>query len=391
MATFRRDPVSSRAGVVQWSGIRKMFERARAEPGLVNLAVGQPDLDTPSHVIAAAKQALDEGHTKYAPALGYPVLREAVAAKLARENDLAVDPEREVIVTVGAMQGIMLALLAMTDAGEEVLIPDPGYPNYAGQVVLAGGVPVRVPVREEANFALRREDVEEALSPRTRAIILNTPSNPTGGMTLRPDLAALADVCQQHDIRVIADEVYEAFVYDGNRHTSMASLPGMQDRTATVMSLSKTYAMTGWRIGYVVGSARIIGEMHKLQEHMVSCVSSAVQMAAAAALTGPQDIVQRTVLDYERRRRFLVDGLNEIDGITCALPRGAFYVFPNVGALGRPAEELAEWLVVRAHIVTVPGTAFGPRGEGHLRLSYTVSMVELERALERLRQALASR
>lgn len=382
-----RGGVSRRALDVQWSGIRKMFERALADPTLINLAVGQPDFDTPPNIVAAAKQALDDGYTRYAPGLGYPALRDAIAAKVERENGFAVDPNREVIVTVGAMEGIMLALLAVIDPGDEVLIPDPGYTNYPGQVLMAGGVPIRVAVYETNGFSLAPDDVRSALTPRTRAIMLNTPANPTGGVASQADLNGLATICREHRLIVIADEVYEAIVYDGARHVSIAGLPGMKEHTVTVMSFSKTYAMTGWRVGYVVGSAEIIEQMHKLQENMVSCVNSAAQMAALAACQGPQDCVRAMVDAYDRRRRFLVDGLNAIKGIQCDAPLGAFYVFPNIKALGRPVEELALWLADKGRVVTVPGTAFGPGGEGYLRLCYAVSMKELEQALSGIEAA----
>jgi aspartate/methionine/tyrosine aminotransferase len=364
-----------------------MFERALADPTLINLAVGQPDFDTPAHIVAAAKRALDDGYTRYAPGLGYPTLREAIAVKVSRQNGFSVDPEHEVIVTVGAMEGIMLALLAVIDPGDEVLVPDPGYTNYPGQVLMAGGVPVRVPVRETNGFSLSPADVQGALTPRTRALILNTPGNPTGGLASEPDLGGLADICRRHGLIVIADEVYEAMTYDGARHVSIASLPGMKEHSVTVMSFSKTYAMTGWRVGYAVGSAEIIQQMHKLQENMVSSVNSVAQMAALAALQGPQDCVRAMVDAYDQRRRFLVDGLNAIPGIHCRAPLGAFYAFPNVTALGRPVEELAVWLADRGKVATVPGTAFGPGGEGYLRLCYAASQNELEQALERIDRA----
>ena len=386
----RRGVVARRAEHVAWSGIRKMFERALADPSLINLSVGEPDFPTPPHIVAAAKRALDEGYTRYSPGLGYPTLREAIAAKMARDNGLTVDPAREVIVTAGAMEGILLALLATIDAGDEVLIPDPGYTNYEGQVLLAAGVPVRVPAAEARGFSMSPDDVRAALTPRTRALMLNTPANPTGG-TIRPgDLDGLAAVARDRGLVVIADEVYEAMVYDGARHLTIAALPGMRERTATVMSCSKTYAMTGWRVGYVVAGAEITAQMQKLQENVVSCVNSAAQMGAQAALSGPQDCVREMVADYDRRRKFLMSALNEISGIHCAMPGGAFYAFPNIQALGRPAEEFAHRLVDKGGVVTVPGTAFGPHGEGHLRLCYAVSMQQLERSVEGFRRAIGA-
>jgi aminotransferase len=383
----QRGVVARRAQQVAWSGIRKMFERALADPSLINLSVGEPDFPTPPHIVNAAKKALDEGYTRYSPGLGYAALREAIAAKMARENDLSIDPAREVIVTAGAMEGIVLALLATIDSGDEVLIPDPGYTNYEGQVILAGGVPVPVPISEAQGFSMAPDDVQAALSPRTRALLLNTPANPTGGTIHRAHLEGLAALCRDRGLIVIADEVYEAMVYDGAHNFSIATLPGMRNRTATVMSCSKTYAMTGWRVGYVVAGAEITAQMQKLQENVVSCVNSAAQMGAVAALSGPQDCVREMVAEYERRRKFLVSALNEIEGIHCSMPSGAFYAFPNIQSLGRPAEEFAHWLVDKGGVVTVPGTAFGKRGEGHLRLCYAVSMPQLQRAVEGFERA----
>lgn len=383
----QRGVVARRAQQVAWSGIRKMFERALADPTLVNLSVGEPDFPTPPHIVEAAKKALDDGYTRYSPGLGYAALREAIAAKVRRANGFDVDPAREVIVTAGAMEGIVLALLATIDVGDEVLMPDPGYTNYEGQILLAGGVPVPVPVSEENGFSMAPDDVRAALSPRTRVLLLNTPANPTGGTIGRAHMEGLAALCRDRELVVIADEVYEAIIYDGAGNFSIAALPGMRDRTVTVMSCSKTYAMTGWRVGYVVAGAEITAQMQKLQENVVSCVNSAAQMGAVAALSGPQDCVDAMVAEYDRRRKFLVSALNEIKGIHCAIPPGAFYAFPNIGSFGRPAEEFAHWLVDTAGVVTVPGTAFGKRGEGHLRLCYAVSMPQLERAVDGIARA----
>jgi aspartate/methionine/tyrosine aminotransferase len=382
-----RGVVARRAQQVAWSGIRRMFERALADPTLVNLSVGEPDFPTPPHIVNAAKKALDDGYTRYSPGLGYAVLREAIAAKMARMNGFEVDPMREVIATAGAMEGLLLALLATIDVGDEVIIPDPGYTNYEGQILLAGGVPVPVRLSAEHGFSMAPDDVRAAMSPRTRVILLNTPANPTGGTIRRAHLDGLAELARDRDLVVIADEVYEAIVYDNARNVSIAALPGMRDRTLTVMSCSKTYVMTGWRVGYVVAGAQLTAEMQKLQENVVSCVNSAAQIGAVAALSGPQDCVREMVADYDRRRKFLVSALNEIPGIRCATPGGAFYAFPDIRSFGRPAEEFANWLVDHAGVVTVPGTAFGKGGEGHLRLCYAVSMQQLERAVDGIRRA----
>jgi aspartate/methionine/tyrosine aminotransferase len=362
-----------------------MFELAAKVPDAISLSVGQPDFDTPEHIVEACQQALAAGYTRYAPALGLRELRDAIARKVWRDNGIEIDPLQEAIVAAGAVEGLLLTLMAVLDPGDEVILPDPGYTNFEGIIRVINGVPVRVPVREENSFRLEAEEVEKAIDDRTRVMIVNSPANPTGAVLLRSDLEKLAELALRHNLLLISDEAYEAFLYDGLKHTSVASFPGMKDHVASVYTLSKTYAMTGWRIAYVVGPKWLINQMHKMQEDVVSCVATFVQHAAATALDGPQDSVRNMVSEFDARRKFLVKALNEIEGIRCLEPKGAFYLFPNVSALGRSSSEVAISLLETSKVVCVPGTAFGPRGEGYLRISYGASMADLREGVQRIR------
>ncbi len=376
--------MSERCRLVKSSGVRRLFDLAQRTPGIISLGIGEPDLDTPPHVKEAAKKALDEGYTHYTPNNGFLDLREAIAEKLNRENKIPASPD-EVIVTGGGGTGaLMLAALCLIDPGDEVIIPDPGFMVYEAVVLMAGGRPVRVPLREEEGFRMLPSEVEAKITPRTKAIIINTPSNPTGGVLEKEDLEGIAELAVKHDLYVISDEVYEKLVYDGHRHVSLASLPDMWERTVTVNSFSKTYAMTGWRIGYAAAPKPLVDEMVKLQQFTMVHAPAVSQRAALAALKGPQGFVESMVEEYDRRRRFIVERLNTIDGLSCVRPKGAFYVFLNIKELGLSSEEAAMKILEQAKVVTVPGTAFGPNGEGYLRLSYARPLDQLEEACSRL-------
>jgi aspartate/methionine/tyrosine aminotransferase len=373
---------------VEWSGIRVMFALADEIEGIVNLGIGQPDFDTPEHIREAAKQALDQGYTRYPPAAGFADLREAVAEKLERENRITADPDSEIFISVGAMQGIFNVMLHLVNPGDEVMVVDPGY-DYYSQIRLFGGVPVSIPAREENGFRLDPADVRAAITPKTKAIIVNTPSNPTGAVFDRESLTRVAELCQAHDIVAISDEPYEHILFDGNEHVSMAALPGMKDRTVSIFTLSKSYAMTGWRVGYVAGPSSIIGEMEKLMEHMVSGVAAMAQRAALAAIKGPQDCVEKMVERYAKRRDLITDGLNAIAGITCIKPASTFYAFPNISSLGMSSWDFAKLMVKGHRIATVPGSIFGKDGEGYVRISFATSSRNLELGLERLAQGVS--
>jgi len=368
---------------VEWSGIRIMFALADQIDGVVNLGIGQPDFDTPEHIRTAAKTALDQGYTRYPPASGFADLRAAVAKKLAQENRIQADPESEIFISVGAMQGIFNIMLHLLDKGDEVLVVDPGY-DYYSQIRLFGGVPVRIAAREENRFKIDPNEVAQAITPKTKAFILNTPSNPTGAVFDKDILEQVAALCQKHGIMVISDEPYEHILFDNNDHVSIGSLDGMQDLTVSIYTLSKSYAMTGWRVGYVAAHKTIIAEMEKLMEHMVSGVTSVAQRAALAAIEGSQDCVRQMVATYARRRDLVVEGLNRISGISCITPESTFYAFPNISSFGMSSWEFARHMVEKHKVAMVPGSIFGENGEGYVRISFATSSANLQEALKRI-------
>jgi len=375
--------LAPRTHEVEWSGIRVMFALADEVPGVVNLGIGQPDFDTPVHIREAAKQALDQGFTRYPPAKGFRDLRNAIAEKLRAKNGIEADPASEIFVAVGAMQVIFNTMLHMVSPGEEVIVIDPGY-DYYSQIRLFGGVPIRVPVREENGFKLDPADVRKAVTDKTKVMILNTPGNPTGAMFDEADLKELAKIAQEREIFILSDEPYEDIIFDGRKHVSIGALDGMKDLTISAFTLSKTYAMTGWRVGYAAAPKPIVDEMEKLMEHMVSGVSSPAQRAALAAITGPQDCVADMLAAYEKRRKIVYEGLNAIEGITCLEPESTFYAFPDIKQLGMNSWDLAKYLVKEHKVAMVPGSIFGDNGEGYLRLSFAASAEHLEEGLRRI-------
>lgn len=352
---------------------------------VLHLEIGEPDMPTPTHVVEAAVRALRDGQTRYALAAGLPELRDAIARSLAGRGVHAT--AEHVVVTPGAKPMLFCAALALIEPGAEVLTPDPGFPIYESVVRFAGGRPVYYPLDETRAFAPHVAAIAERITPRTRALILNLPHNPTGGVATDADLAALADLALRHNLWVIADEVYGQVRYDG-RCDSIAALPGMAERTVIVDGFSKTYAMTGWRLGYGVMPARLTGAMTTLVINNVSCTATFVQHAGVAALTGPQEPVTRMVSGLRAKRDLLVRGLNAIDGVHCATPAGAFYCFPDVSGVlartGLTCETFADRLLAEGHTAVLAGTAFGPAGAGHLRLCYATDRAVLERALERI-------
>lgn len=382
--------ISTRADLVPWSGVRKMFNLAQKHPNVINLTVGEPDFDTPKHVIDAAIEAMKKAYTHYTPNAGLIAFREAVAEKVKKENGIDADPETEVIATVGAMGALSLATLTIVDSGDAVLIPDPGFPSYKAQVMLAGGHPVPYVLREENGFAVNVEDLKKLITRKTRAIILNTPSNPTGAVLSEKNLRELSELAIEKDILVVSDEAYEAIIYDGLKHVSIASLPDMKERTISIFTLSKTYAMTGWRIGFAVANKDIISQMTKLQEHISAHPSSISQMAAVVALKGGRDQIEMMVKEYCERREIVFSELSGISHVKCLKPRGAFYFFPNIKEFKMSCEEFAMHLLEKAGVVVVPGTAFGENGEGYIRISYATSKEKLREALTRIERTLSS-
>jgi aminotransferase len=380
----RETVFSKRIQLIRSSGIRKLFDLARTMSDVISLGIGEPDFDTPQHIREAAKRALDAGYTRYTPNAGFPDLREALSAKVAQVNGLDYTPQ-EVLVSGGGCTGaLLLALLTLVDPGDEVIISDPCFVVYEAVARIVGATPVFVAVREEEDFRLIPEDVEKSLTTKTKLIILNSPSNPTGGIQYREDIEGIAEVARKHNLYIVSDEVYETMLYEGMHHQSIAAVKGMRNRTVTVNSFSKTYAMTGWRIGYAVGTREIIDQMIKLQQYTMVHAPAVSQRAALAALNGPQDFIEQMVTIFDERRRFLVPRLNEIEGFRCPMPKGAFYVFPNVEGLGKLSKDMAQILLQSGGVAVVPGSVFGEGGEGYLRLSYTQPLDKLEEACNRI-------
>jgi aspartate/methionine/tyrosine aminotransferase len=384
-----KEHLAKRTFAVEWSGIRVMFAMADEIPDVVNLGIGQPDFDTPDFIREAAKKALDEGYTRYPPARGFQDLREAIARKLREENHMLVDPDSEIFVSVGAMQGVFNTILHLVDPGDEVIVIDPGY-DYYSQIGLFAGVPVRVPAYEENRFKVDPDSIKKAITNKTKLMIINSPSNPTGAIFDEEILIEISKMAQRYGIFVLSDEPYEKIIFDGKRHVSIGSFNGMRDLTISLYTLSKTYAMTGWRVGYVVANKNITDEMEKLMEHMVSGVTTVSQRAALAAIKGPQDCVREMVKEYDKRRKIIYQGLNEIDGMSCILPESTFYAFPNISRLGITSWGLAEYLVKEQKVAVVPGTIFGKRGEGYLRISFAVDTVTLEEGISRISKGIGS-
>lgn len=352
---------------------------------VIALAGGDPDFKTPQHIIDAAFAAIQNGATHYpAPMKGIPPLLEAIAEKTARDNDIHVDPHSDVVVTPGGKWALYLALAAVLNPGEEVLVLEPVWVSYPPMITLAGGKPVPVSLSGEDGFTVTADKIRAKITPRTKAIMVNTPCNPTGRVLTRPELEAIAEVAREADLYVIADEIYEKLVFDGRSHISIGSLPGMAERTLTANGMSKAYAMTGWRLGWLVGPTPIIKIATKMNSQTVSSAANFTMHAAVAALTGPQDTIAHMCESYRKRRDFMVDAMNEIDGVACRSIEGTFYLFPTFPNSDKNSLELAGALLDQAGIAGTPGIAFGASGEGHVRFSIATAMSELERAVERL-------
>lgn len=381
--------LSDRLELVNPSEIRKLFDLAQGIEGLISLGIGEPDFDTPEHIREYAKEALDRGMTHYGPNAGLPMLREAVAWKLKEQNGIEVDPKTQVMVTVGANQAFLMGLAAFLRDGEEVLIPSPMFVSYAPAVLLAGGKPVEVPTYEENDFRLSVEDLERHVTEKTRALIINTPNNPTGAVLKRKDLEEIADFAVEHDLMILSDEVYEHFVYDGVRNHSIASLDGTFERTITINGFSKTFAMTGWRLGFVAAPEWVIERMTRFQMYNATCPVTFAQYAAARALKDERSwrAVEEMRKEYDRRRNLVWKRLNEM-GLPTVKPKGAFYIFPRVKETGLTDGEFSELMLREARVAVVPGSAFGKAGEGYIRISYATAYEKLEEAMDRMEKVL---
>lgn len=352
---------------------------------VIALAGGDPDFDTPEHIIAAAFKSIENGATHYpAPMKGIRPALEAIAAKMARDNNIHVDPETDVVITPGGKWALFLALAAVTNPGDEILYLDPAWVSYPPMITLAGATPVAVSLSSEDNFRITAERLRAKITPRTKALMLNTPCNPTGRVATQEEIDAIAEVATEADLYVVADEIYEKLVFDGRQHLSIAAVPGMAQRTLTANGLSKAYAMTGWRLGWLAGPTPILKVATRMNSQTVSSAAHFTMHAAVAALTGPQDFIGVMRDSYRQRRDFMVKALNEIEGIACRSIEGAFYLFPRFPHSSKNSLELAEALLEKAGIAGTPGIAFGSGGEGHVRFSIATAMSELERAVERL-------
>ena len=357
---------------------------AQAGRDVINLGIGQPDMPTPPHVVEAAVKALQDGHHGYTPATGILPLREAVSRDLDRRLGVQVSPDSVMIVPGGKVT-MFMAILMFGAPGTEILYPDPGFPIYRSMIEFTGATPVPVPIREANGFAFSAEETLGLITPRTRLLILNSPANPTGGVTPKAEIDTLvAGLAAHPNVAIMSDEIYGTMTYDGERHHTLLAYPEIRDRLIYLDGASKTYAMTGWRLGWSVWPAPLYDAARKLAVNSFSCVNAATQWAGIAALDGPQDCVAAMMAEFDRRRLLVVEGLNRLPGISCITPKGAFYAFPNIGQTGWKAKALASALLEEAGVATIGGPDFGVHGEGYLRLSYANSAENISRALERI-------
>jgi aminotransferase len=379
-------PVCKTVQVLPPSGIRKFFDLVSTMKNVISLGVGEPDYVTPWHIREAGIYSLEKGYTMYTSNSGTLELREEIARYINNRYQIEYQPVGEILITTGVSEGLDLAMRALLNPGDEVIMSDPCYVSYSACVCLSGGVPVQVPVRVEDNFELRAEDIARYITPRTKAILLGYPANPTGAMINREKLTQIAQLAKKHGLLVISDEIYARLVY-GTEELCFAALPEMRDSSILLGGFSKAYAMTGWRLGYACGNSEIIGAMTKIHQFTMLCAPITAQKAALEALRNGEPSVKEMVEDYNRRRLLMVKGFNNI-GLKCFEPKGAFYAFPSIQSTGMMSEEFSENLLKEETVLVVPGTAFGPHGEGYIRCCYATAMNDIEEALNRIRRFL---
>jgi aspartate/methionine/tyrosine aminotransferase len=385
-------PAFSRIGEENaFAVLARATELTRQGRDIINLGIGQPDFPTPPHIVEAAVKALRDGHHGYTPATGILPLREAVAADVGKRTGAEVSPD-EVIIVPGGKVTMFMAILMFGEPGAEILYPDPGFPIYRSMIEFTGATPIPVPIREENGFAFSAVETLALITPKTRLIILNSPANPTGGVTPKAEIDALvAGLAAHPDVAILSDEIYGQMSYDGLAHVSLLHYPEIRDRLILLDGWSKTYAMTGWRLGYSLWPKAFGDAARKLAVNSYSCVNASAQWAGLAALTGPQDAVHAMVAEFDRRRKLVVEGLNRLPGVSAIVPKGAFYAFPNIRGTGWKAKALASALLEEAGVATIGGPDFGVNGEGYIRLSYANSAENIARALARMAEFLASR
>ncbi|MDH4070724.1 MAG: pyridoxal phosphate-dependent aminotransferase [Ignavibacteria bacterium] len=355
---------------------------------VVHLEIGEPDFDTPANIKEAAKKGLDDGFTHYGPAPGLPQMRKTIADYSSKLLGNQFTPE-QIVVTPGAKPIMFFAIMACVNPGDEVIYPNPGFPIYESVINFVGAKPVPLVLREEKGFRFDVADLAKLITPKTKMLIINTPQNPTGGILTKDDLRQIAELAVKHDLMVFSDEIYNRILYDGFEHTSISTFPGMAERTIILDGFSKTYAMTGWRLGWGIMPEPLVPFVSQLQINCTSCTSSFTQMAGIEALTGPQDEVDAMVAEFKKRRDVIVDGLNSIPGFRCHKPLGAFYVFPNISGTGKKSQAFADYLLNEAGVACLSGTAFGASGEGYLRFSYANSVENINIALDSIRKAVS--
>ncbi len=377
--------ISRIAQEIQGSTIRKMFNMASNMTDTVSFALGEPDFTTSKNIIDAACKALQEGQTHYTLNAGILPLRQAIAKKLKTKNNVEIDPEKEIMITAGGMEALMLVMMVALNPGDEVILSDPFWTNHPSQVLMCGAVPKFVKVYEKDGFVYDPDNVRKAITRNTKAILINSPANPTGGVADRETLKELAQIAVENDLLVITDEVYQHLIYDDEEFVSIASFPGMKERTVIIDSFSKAYAMTGWRIGYAAGCKEILQNMIKLHENVVSCINTASQYGAIEAIEGPQEYLGYMLDKYAIRRKLIVEGINGIEKLSCIKPKGAFYAFPNITKTGMSSEEFAVELLKKTGVVVVPGSGFGVAGEGFIRISYATSEEKIKEGLKRIK------
>jgi aminotransferase len=386
--------ISHRMETIPFSGIRKVFEevvrREKKGDSIIHLEIGRPDFDTPPNIKEKAKWALDKGFVHYTSNYGLPELRDAISQKLKSDNGLDYHPDNEIIVTIGANEAVFIAMMALLNPGDEVLVPSPCWTHYYQCARLSGAVPIPVPLKKENNYLPVVEDFEQHLSSKTRMMVINSPNNPTGAVYSKDCLEQLGDFVNQHDLIVLSDEIYEKLIYDTARHISFATIANMYERTVTINGLSKIYAMTGWRLGYTAAPRQLSSVMVRVHQYTSVCATTFAQYGGVEALNGPQDSVERMVQEFNRRRMMVCERLKSMSGIHLVEPRGAFYVLPYIGELGISSEAFATYLLDKARIAVVPGEAFGDFTAGTIRISYANSYENLVKAMDRMETAIAS-